>query len=162
MRVQRLNKILLYDEGTAQALNVEEIAEYLRKKLAKVGVEVRGDPFALYLSQNKISDYATRIASIKIQDATRRMVFGQEPLYGEIEYEKKGFWEKREPLESYTMDWNCKGSFGSSYQGRSIALGLFTSSLPIVCLLPGWRATEDTTQERASMVCPRLSQRRES
>jgi len=89
VRVRRLNKILLYDEGTSQALNIEEIAEYLRKKLAQVGVEVRGDPFALYLLQNKILDYARRIASIKIQDATRRMVSGQEPLYGEIEYEKR-------------------------------------------------------------------------
>jgi len=89
MRGQRLNKILLYNEGADQALNIEEIAEYLRKKLAKVGVEVRGDPFAFYLLQNKILDYARRIASIKIQEATRRMVFGQEPLYGEIEYEKR-------------------------------------------------------------------------
>ncbi len=87
MRVRRLNKILLYDEGTDQALNIEEIAEYLRKKLAKVGVEVRGEPF--YLWQDRISDCARKIACIKIQDATRRMLSGQEPLYGEIEYEKR-------------------------------------------------------------------------
>jgi len=89
MRVRRLNKILLYDEGMAQALNIEGIAEYLRKKLGKVEVEVRGNPFALYPLQDKISDYARRIASIKIQDATRRMSLGPEPLYGEIEYEKR-------------------------------------------------------------------------
>lgn len=89
MRVRRLNKVLLYDEGTARALNIEEIAEYLRKKLAKVEVEARGNPFAPYLLQDKISDYARKIASIKIPDATRRMLSGQEPLYGEIEYEKR-------------------------------------------------------------------------
>ena len=87
MRVRRLNKIFLYDEGTAQALNIEEIAEYLRKKLAKLAVEVRGDPFSPF--QDMVSDYARKIASIKIQDATSKMLFGQEPLYGEIEHEKR-------------------------------------------------------------------------
>lgn len=87
MSVRRLNKLFLYDEGTDQALNIEEIAAYLRKKLAKVGVEVRGTPF--YPWQDKVSDYARKIARIKIQDATRRMLSGQEPLYGEIEYEKR-------------------------------------------------------------------------
>jgi hypothetical protein len=38
---------------------------------------------------DRISDYAKKIACIKIQDATRRMLSGQETLYGEIEYEKK-------------------------------------------------------------------------
>ena len=89
MKVRRLNKVLLYDEGTSQALNIEEIAEYLRKKIAKVQVEVRGDPFAFYPSQDKVLDYAKNFASIKIQDSTKRMLSGQEPLYGEIEYEKR-------------------------------------------------------------------------
>jgi len=89
MRLSRLNKILLYDEGAAQALDIEEVAQYLIRKLTRIEVEVRGNPFALSLSPDKISDYARRIASIKIQDATRRMLSGQEPLYGEIEYEKR-------------------------------------------------------------------------
>ncbi len=87
MRVRRLNKILLYDEGAAQALNIEELAEYLRKKLAKLAVEVRGNPFSPF--QDRASDYARRIAGIKIQDATSKMLSGQEPLYGEIEHEKR-------------------------------------------------------------------------
>ena len=89
MKVRRLNKILLYDDGAARALNIEEIAEYLRKKLAKVGVEVRGNAFAPYPLQDKISEYAGKIASIKIPDATKRMSSWQEPLYSEIEYEKR-------------------------------------------------------------------------
>ena len=87
MRLRKLNKILLYDEGTAQALNLEEIAEYLSKKLAKVELEIRGNPF--YSSQDKVSDYARKIASIKVQDTTKRMLFVEEPLYGEIEHEKR-------------------------------------------------------------------------
>ena len=89
MRLQRLTKIVLYDEGTAQTLNLEEIAAYLREKLRKAEVELRGNLFALYLSQDKLSDYASKIACIKIQDATRRTLSEQEPLYGEIEYEKR-------------------------------------------------------------------------
>ena len=87
MRVQRLNKLLLYDEGTTQALNIEEIAEYLRKKLTKVRVEIKGNPF--YPWQDKISDYARKIAGIKVQDATRQMLSRQELLHGEVEYEKR-------------------------------------------------------------------------
>ncbi len=87
MRLRKLNKIILYDEGTAQALNLEEIAEYLSKKLAKVELEIRGNPF--YSSPDKVSDYARKIASIKVQDTTKRMLLEEEPLYGEIEHEKR-------------------------------------------------------------------------
>ncbi|RLC64560.1 MAG: hypothetical protein DRI01_03200 [Chloroflexi bacterium] len=87
--MRRLNRVFLYDDGAARALKIEEIAKYLRKKLIKVGVEVRGNPFAFYLLQDKVSDYARKIASIKIQDATKKWSSEQEPLYGEIEYEKK-------------------------------------------------------------------------
>ena len=89
MRVRRLNKVILYDEGAAQALNIEEIAEYLSKNLGKVGVELREYPFVLRQLQGESGDYARRIASIKIQDTTKRMVSGQEPLYGEIQYEER-------------------------------------------------------------------------
>ena len=89
MSVQRLNKIILYDEVAAQALDIEGIAEYLRKKLGKARVEVRGNPFALYHSQDEILDFARKLASIKIQHVTRRMLSGQESLHGEIEYEKR-------------------------------------------------------------------------
>jgi len=89
MRVRRLNRVFLYNEGAAEALDIEEIAQYLRMKLGQVEVEVRGNPFALYRLPDGILDCARRIASVKIQDATRRTSSGQEPLYGEIEYEKR-------------------------------------------------------------------------
>lgn len=89
MRLQRLTKILLYDEGTAQTLNLVEIAEYLSGNFKKAEIELREDPFAFCRSQDKVSDYARKIACIKIQDATRMMISEQEPLYGEIEYEKR-------------------------------------------------------------------------
>lgn len=89
MRVRRLNKIFLYNDSAAEALDIEGIALYLRKKLGMVVVEVRGEPLALYPSQDKILDFARKIASIKIRDATTGIASGQEPLYGEIGYEKR-------------------------------------------------------------------------
>jgi len=80
-------KIILYNEGSGEELDIEEIAEYLREKLGKVPVGTRGNPLTFY--SEKSSDYARKLASIKIQDASRKIASEQEPLYGEIEYEKR-------------------------------------------------------------------------
>jgi len=80
-------KIILYNEGSGEELDIEEIAEYLREKLGKVPVHTRGNLLAFY--PEKSSDYARKLASIKIQDASRKIASEQEPLYGEIEYEKR-------------------------------------------------------------------------
>ena len=82
-------EIILYDEGTAQELDIEVIAQYLAQKMGKVKIEVRGNPFVFNLSQDKVSDYARKIAGIKIQEVSQKILSGQEPLYGEIEYEKR-------------------------------------------------------------------------
>ena len=87
MKVRRIEKVLLYDEGAAEKLNIEEVAEYLREKLEKVQVKVRGNPFTFWLE--KSPDYAKKLASIKIQDASRKIVPDPEPLYGEVSYEKR-------------------------------------------------------------------------
>ncbi len=84
---QKLDKVILYDEGIPRVLNIAEIAEYLREKLTTVEVELRESPFCSVA--DRLSDYAQRIASLKIQDATKPMLSGQGPLYGEIEYEKR-------------------------------------------------------------------------
>ncbi len=82
-------EIILYDEGTSQELDMEEIARYLAQKMGKVKIEVRGNPFVFNLSHDKVSDYARKIASCKIQGISQKILPGQEPLYGEIEYEKR-------------------------------------------------------------------------
>ena len=81
-------RIILYDEGAAQKLSIEEITEYLAQKMGKVQVEVRENPF-VKLPLDKISDYARKIACTKIQDVSQRILPEQKPLYGEIEYEKR-------------------------------------------------------------------------
>ena len=102
MKVGRIEKVLLYNEGVAEELNIEQIAEYLREKLGKVQVRVRGNPFAF--CPEKSPDYARKFASIKVQDASRKIASEQEPLYGEIEYEKRRILGK-------------KRSFGILYDG---------------------------------------------
>ena len=82
-------EIILYDEGTAEALDIEEIAQYLAQRVRKVEVEARGNPFVFNLPQNKVSDYARKIVSAKIHDVSQKIPSEQEPLYGEIEYEKR-------------------------------------------------------------------------
>ena len=81
-------KIILYDEGTADELNIEEITRYLGKKMGQVEIEVGGNPF-INLPQDKTSDYARKIANIKIQEPNKKIKPEQEPLFGEIEYEKR-------------------------------------------------------------------------
>ncbi len=80
-------EIILYDEGIAEELDIEEIAQYLAQKMGKVKIEVRGNPFAF--CPEKSLDYARKLASIKIQNASREMLVEQEPLHGEIEYEQR-------------------------------------------------------------------------
>ena len=81
-------KIMLYDEGATDELNIEEITQYLGQQMGKVEIEVRENPF-LNLPQDKISAHAQKIASIKIQELNKKIKPEQEPLYGEIEYEKR-------------------------------------------------------------------------
>ncbi|MBT9162046.1 MAG: hypothetical protein DDT27_00590 [Dehalococcoidia bacterium] len=86
MKAIRVDAVLLYDEGTAEQLNIEEIAGYLRDKLKRVPVEVRGNPLAS--CREKDPDWARALASIKIQDAGRKLAIS-EPLYGEVQYEQR-------------------------------------------------------------------------
>jgi len=82
-------KVILYDESAARELDIEEIARYLGQKLGKVNIDVRGNPFISNLPQDRILDYARKIASTKMQEINKEIPVGQEPLHGEIEYEKR-------------------------------------------------------------------------
>ncbi len=87
MKARRIEKVVLYDEGAAETLDIEEIAEYLQEKLGGVLVDTRGSPFALCPEISP--DYARRLASIKVNNVSTKIAFKQEPLYGEIQYEKR-------------------------------------------------------------------------
>ena len=92
MKAHAIEKIILYDEGIAEMLDLGGIAKYLEDKLSGVEVEVRGNPFAFW--PEKSPDYARKLASIKIQDVSGKIASEREPLYGEISYERKRILEK--------------------------------------------------------------------
>lgn len=87
MKTQQIEKVFLYNEGASKRLDIEEIASYLREKLSGGLVEVR-DVSSLGCAE-ECGDYAWRLASIKVLDVGRKVTLGQEPLNGEVQYEKK-------------------------------------------------------------------------
>ena len=82
-------KVILYDEGVGKQLDIEQITQYLAQNAGKAEIKVRDNPFTLNLPRDKVTDFATAIASTKVRDINRKIEPGQEPLYGEVEYEKR-------------------------------------------------------------------------
>jgi hypothetical protein len=97
-------EIILYNEGIIEELDIEEIAKYLDQKMGRGKVKVRENPFTFSLPQQKVLDFARRIASTKIQGINQKARSIEEPLYGEVEYEKRRILGKT-------------GSFGILYEG---------------------------------------------
>jgi len=87
MKVRRIEKVLLYNEGAAEKLNIEGIAEYLKDNLGGITVEIKGN--SQVFCPERTLDYAKKLASIKILDTRQRMATGQEPSYGEVQYEQR-------------------------------------------------------------------------
>jgi len=109
-------KIFLYDEGIARELDIEAIAQYLAQQLGGTRVEVRGNPVNFNLSPDKLSDYSRKIASCKIQEIGQQTLSGHDPLYGEVEYEKRRILGKT-------------NSFGILYDGFHL-LRVFSETIP--------------------------------
>ena len=89
------HQIYLYYEGASPALNLDEIAVYLREKLGKVEVNQQPSLISDYLSrfskeekEIKIDNLAGKLSGIKVRAPGSPNPFSQ-PLKGEIEYEKK-------------------------------------------------------------------------
>lgn len=82
-------EIILFNDGIADEIDIAGIAAYLSQTLGQVRVEVKEKPLFFGLSPEQAQDYAVRIAGIKVLDAMRPMEPDTEPLYGEVEYEKR-------------------------------------------------------------------------
>lgn len=87
MMVHSIKRIILYDEGASEKLDIDELAGYLREKLRKVPVEIRRD-CSVFWPQDGLA-YARRLASIKVLDVKQKMTLRQEPLFAEIQYEER-------------------------------------------------------------------------
>ncbi len=82
-------KIILYDEGTAEVLDIGGVAQYLALKMRMADVEQRGNPFDANLTRDRVADYARKIAGTKIQTTSQKIVPGEGLLPAEIEYETR-------------------------------------------------------------------------
>jgi hypothetical protein len=121
MKAIRTEAILLYDEGVAEQLDMEEIAGYLGDKV-RVPVEVRGNPFTF--CREKDPDWARKLASIKVREPRTKLVPAQEPLNGEIQYEQRRILGKTR-------------AFGVLYDGFHL-LRIFSELIPRAELSPGF------------------------
>ena len=89
--------IHLYDEGTAETLDVEAMGSYIQGNLpSNVIVDVRGEFFGWHLAQlpeakrkETIDSLAKQLASIKVRSPDSPEL-SADPIYGEIEYERRG------------------------------------------------------------------------
>jgi hypothetical protein len=88
--------IYLYDGGNSKTLDSEDIVRYLTQTLKKAKIELRGE-FVTYcisglspdMKEDAISSLAVKFAKIKIK-GRNIMDKNDEPMLGEIEYEKRG------------------------------------------------------------------------
>lgn len=79
-------RIFLYSGSRSKALSVREIRDYLRDRLKK-NVKERGEFLNCYL-KGGVEEFAKTLASIRVIDVMKPFKYN-EPLYGEIEYEKR-------------------------------------------------------------------------
>ena len=87
----------IYDEGTAETLDVKAIAGYVEGNLlSDIAVDVRGEFFRWHLARSsgvekeKLVDIlAEKLAGIKVRNPSNPEL-SIEPMYGEIQYERRG------------------------------------------------------------------------
>lgn len=80
------NLIYLYNEPLCKNFNIHEIRNYVEEKI-NTKIKVRTDFISRYLEKEKMDYFARKMAEIKVRNLTEATMF--EPLYGEIQYEKK-------------------------------------------------------------------------
>jgi hypothetical protein len=80
-------KVHLYGEPSSKTLDLQEVAGYLKEKLGKISVDVRG-PLVAATSSEDAESLARKLAEAKVRDLTNPSV-RTEPLPGEVEFELK-------------------------------------------------------------------------
>lgn len=111
--------MILYDDPATENLRIDEIADYLSSRLPRLSIEVRPNFFEHHLEklggaerERTIELLAREIASCRVRNLFRPME-EFEPLYGEVEFERRG-------LENPS-----RKPFGIIYDGYRLAEALF-------------------------------------
>jgi hypothetical protein len=87
-KTYEISKIILYDDPSSRTLDLNDIKGYLASKLGHPEIVIKKDFFTEYLDETDIGEYAKRIGWLKVRDINVRK-FDFEPMYGEVEFEKK-------------------------------------------------------------------------
>lgn len=82
-----LPSIHLYAEPSTKTLDLNRIAVYL-KELINVSVDVRPEFLTYHLERSGLEEVARELARIRVKDVNKP-VSDKEPLYGEVEFEKR-------------------------------------------------------------------------
>lgn len=80
--------VILYDDTSSKTLSLEEISNYLKKKLGDIEIQVRKDFINYHLNLKIIDKYAAEIAKCKVRNLINPN-FDIDPLFGEIRYERQ-------------------------------------------------------------------------
>jgi len=84
--VASISRIYLYDDPSVENLKLSEIADYLKEKFGPIPIDRRGQLLAA--DSIDVESLAKELARAKIRDIVKpHQKF--DPLYGEIEFEKK-------------------------------------------------------------------------
>jgi hypothetical protein len=95
-RVRLPSFIYLYNGGKTESLNIEEIVNYLKKRLTNTKVEIREDFISFVLTRlpdrekrEVLEKIAQELASSKVHDIKNKDITHHRPLPAEINYEKR-------------------------------------------------------------------------
>jgi hypothetical protein len=80
--------IHLYEDPSAKTLDINVIKQYVSEKIPYAIVDARPEFTRYHLKGYEVDSFARRLASIRVKNPLTKM-FSQEPLYGEVEYEKR-------------------------------------------------------------------------
>ncbi|NHV97727.1 MAG: hypothetical protein HA494_08115 [Thaumarchaeota archaeon] len=80
--------IHLYEDPSAKTLDINVIKQYVSEKIPYAIVDARAEFTRYHLKGYEVDSFARRLASIRVKNPLTKMP-NQEPLYGEVEYEKR-------------------------------------------------------------------------
>ncbi len=93
--------VYLYDEPSSPSFSFGEIADFLKEKLPNVDVMTRKEFFSFHT--HDVEELATELASAKVRGIEGSQE-EQEPLYGEVQYEKRVLQEPHRRMTGILYD----------------------------------------------------------
>lgn len=100
----RPQNIFIYNNSKVRTLNLEDINQYLQKKIKKMRVNLRDSFFSYFLKKKDTAKFARKIAESKITDINKIVVKDVFLYPAEIEYEIKRIKGKAKEISGIIYD----------------------------------------------------------